>query len=235
MNPSPQAVPSDPEQEKRRIFTTLTHFFTHQTVQQPVLCVIEDLHWCEDTTLEFLLSVARRCAQQPILFLFTYRSDEVQPALRHFLAQVNRERLAQEFSLLHLSRDDIHAMLQAIFALQRPVLADTLSAIHTLTEGNPFFIEEILKSLVTTGEIFYADGIWKRKTPQELCIPESIQDAVQQRTEQLSSSARQVLTFAAVAGRRFDFALLQQIMHYDEEQLLVLIKELIAAQLVIEE
>jgi predicted ATPase len=126
-------------------------------------------------------------------------------------------------------------MLQAIFALQRPVLADTLSAIHTLTEGNPFFIEEILKSLVTTGEIFYADGIWKRKTPQELCIPQSIQDAVQQRTEQLSSSARQVLTFAAVAGRRFDFALLQQIMHYDEEQLLVLIKELIAAQLVIEE
>jgi predicted ATPase len=235
MNPSPQAVPSDPEQEKRRIFTTLTHFFIHQTVQQPVLRVIEDLHWSDDTTLEFLLSVVRRCVQQPILFLFTYRSDEVQPALRHFLAELNRERLAQEFLLSHLSRDDIHSMLQAIFALQRPVLADTLDAIYTLTEGNPFFIEEILKSLVTTGEIFYADGIWKRKTPQELCIPQSIQDAVQQRTEQLSSSARQVLTFAAVAGRRFDFALLQQIMHYDEEQLLVLIKELIAAQLVIEE
>jgi DNA-binding CsgD family transcriptional regulator/tetratricopeptide (TPR) repeat protein len=230
-----QEVSSDPEQEKRRIFSTLTHFFTHQAVQQPVVCVIEDLHWCDDTTLEFLFSLTRRCSQQSLFFLFMYRSDEVQPALRRFLAQLNRERLAQEFLLSYLSRDDIHIMLQAIFALQRPVLADTLDAIYTLTEGNPFFIEEILKSLVTTGEIFYDDGTWKRKTLQELSIPQSVQDAVQQRTDHLSPPAKQVLTFASVAGRRFDFALLQRVMHCDEEQLLVLIKELIAAQLVIEE
>lgn len=232
---SGQEATSGAEQEKHGIFTTLTHFFTHQTIQQPVLCVIEDLHWSDDTTLEFLLSAVRRCVQQPILFLFTYRSDEVQLALRQFLAQLNRERLAQEILLSHLSRDDIHSMLQAIFTLQRPVQAETLDVISTLTEGNPFFIEEILKSLVTTGEIYYTDGTWKRKTLQELSIPQSIQDAVQQRTDHLSSSAKQVLTFASVAGRRFDFALLQQVIHCDEEQLLILIKELIAAQLVIEE
>lgn len=230
-----QESTSDPEQEKRRIFSTMTHFFTQQTVQHPVLCIIEDLHWCDDITLEFLLSVVRRSVQQPILFLFTYRSDEVQPALRHTLALLNRERLAQEFSLSHLSQDDIHAMLEAIFGPQRLVLADTQEALYALTEGNPFFVEEILKALVTKGEIFCTDGVWKRLTQRELSIPQSVQDAVQQRTEQLSPSSKHVLTFAAVAGRRFDFALLQQIMHCDEEQLLVLIKELIAAQLVIEE
>ena len=231
----PSRATSDPEQEKRRIFTTLTHFFTHETMRQPVVCVIEDLHWCDDTTLEFLFSLMRRCSQQPIFFLCTYRNDEVQPALRHFLAQLNRERLSQEFSLSHLSRDNISSMLQAIFALQRPVQAETLDTIYTLTEGNPFFVEETLKSLVTKGEIFYTDGTWQHKPLQELSTPQSVQDAVQQRTDHLSSSAKQVLTFASVAGRRFDFALLQQIMHCDEEQLLVLIKELIAAQLVIEE
>ncbi|HEU0001416.1 MAG TPA: tetratricopeptide repeat protein [Ktedonobacteraceae bacterium] len=233
-SPSKEAT-SDPEQEKRRIFTTLTHFFVHQAARQPVLCIIEDLHWCDDTTLAFLLSVVRRCVQQPVLFLFTYRSDEVQPTLRHTLAQMNRERLAQEFPLSHLSRDDIQAMLQAIFALQGPVLPETLDALLILTEGNPFFIEEILKSLVTAGEIFYAGGTWKRKSLQEMSIPQSVQDAVQQRTGHLSLPAKQVLTLASVAGRRFDFALLQQVMGCDEEQLLVLIKELIAAQLVIEE
>ncbi len=228
-------VTSSPEQEKRRIFTTLTHFFTHETMRQPVMCVIEDLHWCDDTTLEFLFSLIRRCLQQPLFFLFTYRNDEVQPALRHFLAQLNRERLAQELPLSHLSPDNISSMIQVIFALQRPVQADTLDAIYTLTEGNPFFVEETLKSLVTKGEIYYADGTWQRKPLQELSTPQSVQDAVQQRTDHLSPSAKQVLTFASVAGRRFDFTLLQQVMHCGEEQLLVLIKELIAAQLVIEE
>ncbi len=232
--PSKEAT-SDPEQEKRRIFTTLTHFFMHQAARQPVLCIIEDLHWCDDTTLEFLLSVVRRCVQQPILFLCTYRSDEVQPTLRHMLAQLNRERLTQEFVLSHLSRDNVQDMLQAIFSLQGPVLPETLNAIVTLTEGNPFFIEEILKSLVMAGEIFYADGTWKRKSFQEMSIPQSVQDAVQQRTDRLNPPTKQVLTFASVAGRRFNFALLQHLTGCDEEQLLVLIKELIAAQLVIEE
>ena len=232
--PSREVI-TDPEQEKRRIFTTLTHFFTQQVAGQPVICVIEDLHWCDDATLEFLFSLIRQCSQKPLFFLFTYRNDEIQPALRHFLTQLNRERLSQEFPLSHLSRDEISNMIQVIFALERPVQTDSLDAIYTLTEGNPFFVEETLKSLVTKGEIYYEDGTWQRKPLQELSTPQSVQDAVQQRTEHLSPSARQVLTFASVAGRRFDFALLQQVMRCDEEQLLVLIKELIAAQLVIEE
>jgi len=231
----PREVTSDPEQEKRRIFTTLSHFFTQQAERQPVVCVIEDLHWCDDATLEFLFSLIRYCSHRPLFFLFTYRSDEVQPTLQHFLTQLNRERLSQEFALSHLSRDNISSMIQVIFSLQRPVQTDSLDAIYTLTEGNPFFVEETLKSMVTKGEIYYADGTWQCKPIQELSAPQSIQDAVQQRTEHLSHSAKQVLTFASVAGRRFDFALLQQLMHCDEEQLLVLIKELIAAQLVIEE
>ena len=104
-----------------------------------------------------------------------------------------------------------------------------------LTEGNPFIIEELLKSLIEAGDIFYEQGRWKRKELRELHIPRSVQDAVQQRTAHLSEGARQVLHLAAVAGRHFDFALLQELTQQDEAQLLRLIKELIAAQLVVEE
>src|SRR5207248_5782418 len=65
--------------------------------------------------------------------------------------------------------------------------------------------------------------------------PRSVQGAVQQRLDQVSDAARQVVTLAAVAARRFDFAFLQRITHHDEPQLLSLMKELIAAQLVVEE
>jgi predicted ATPase len=96
-------------------------------------------------------------------------------------------------------------------------------------------VEEILKSLVAAGEIFYEDGTWNRRPLNELHIPRSLYDALQQRTHELSESVRQVLRLAAIAGRRFDFALLQQLTQHDEQQLLTLMKELMAAQLVVEE
>jgi predicted ATPase len=126
-------------------------------------------------------------------------------------------------------------MLQAIFDLRRPVPTEFLEPIYTLTEGNPFFIEEVLKALVAAGDVFYADDGWTRKSMQELHIPLSVQEAVQRRTGQLRADARRLLTVAAVAGRRFDFALLQQVAGQEEDELLAVIKELVAAQLVVEE
>src|SRR5581483_91460 len=110
---------------------------------------------------------------------------------------------------------------------------------YPLTEGNPFFVEEILTSFVSRGELWSDEGIWQRKPhpetrSEQLSVPRSVQDAVQERTHRLSAEAMQVVTFAAVAGRRFDFAVLQQVMHCDEERLLLLIKELLANQLVVE-
>ncbi len=225
----------EPEQEKRHIFTALVHCFTSLATTLPLMLIIEDLQWGDDTSLEFLHYLARHSTDHPLLLLMTYRNDEIRPALRSWLAQLDRERLAHEYPLTGLSRKDVDAMLQAIFDSQRQVPSETLDALYGLTEGNPFFIEEILKSLITVGGIFYSDENWEHKPLSELHIPRSIQDAVQQRTDQLGKDAKHVLILAAVAGRRFDFALLQQLTHHDEQQLLILMKELIAGQLVVEE
>src|SRR6266852_2627048 len=232
--PPPQP-PLDSEQEKRRLFMTLAHFFTSQAAQQPLLLVVEDLHWSDDISLEFLHYLVRRCPTQPLLLLVTYRSDEVHPSLNHWLAQLDRERLAPEVSLARLTRSDVAAMLRAILGVHLSVHGELLDIMYAFTEGNPFFVEEILTSLITMGELVQAKGTWTRKPTGELRIPRSVQDAVQQRTDSVSEAARQVLLLAAVAGRRFNFALLQHLMQQDEHQLLQLLKELIAAQLVVEE
>jgi DNA-binding CsgD family transcriptional regulator len=155
--------------------------------------------------------------------------------LRHFLAQLDRERLAQEILLAPLTREEVEEMLRAIFALPPSAHVELADPLYTLTDGNPFFIEEILKSLMASGEIVSANGSGLRKPLSELHIPRSVQDAVQQRADQLSESARRVVILAAVAGRRFDFALLQALTRHDEDHLLQLFKELMAAQLVVEE
>jgi predicted ATPase len=206
-SPSPTKPSLDPEQEKRRRFEVLAHFLTHQAGKHPVLLVVEDLHWSDDISLEFLHYLARRCSVHRHLLLLTYRSDEVRPSLRHFLAQLDREHLAQEIPLARLTREEVEAMLRAIFALPRSLRLELPDQLYGLTEGNPFFIEEVLKSLLAAGDIFYTNGRWDRKPLGELHIPRSVQDAVQQRTDHLSQDARRVLTLAAVAGRRFDFAL----------------------------
>jgi ATP/maltotriose-dependent transcriptional regulator MalT len=238
----PLVAPSslDPQQEQRHLFALLLQFFTELSTNQPLLCILEDLHWSDETSLELLLYLARNSTHLPILFVLTYRSDEGSAELRHCLAELDREHLAQEMSLQRLNRSEVDAMLEAIFAMHQPVPTGLLESLYRLTEGNPFFIEEVLKSLIAAGEIREGEGMWKR-TPlfgtltHTSSIPRSIHDAVYQRTKQLSIPARRALTLAAVAGRRFDLTILQQIMHAGESELLALMKELVAAQLVLEE
>jgi tetratricopeptide (TPR) repeat protein len=229
------APPLEPEQEKRRIFQALTQFFARLADRQPLLIVVEDVHWIDDTSLEFLLVLARRLPTMRALLLLTYRSDEVQASLGRTLTRMQRERLVSEYALRPLSATDVDAMIRAIFEQTTPTRHEFLDPIMSLTEGNPFFIEEILKSLVAAGGIFYADGTWERKPIGELDIPRSVHDAVHQRAEQLSADSRQILTTAAVTGRRFDFALLQRVTGRDEDGLVGVIKEMISAQLVVEE
>jgi predicted ATPase len=97
------------------LFMALTQFFTGLASKQPILLTIEDLHWSDETSLEFLHYLARRCAAHPLLIVMIYRHDEIHSELRHWLAQLNRERLAQEVFLPPLSRGEVEAMLQAIF------------------------------------------------------------------------------------------------------------------------
>ncbi|HLJ34058.1 MAG TPA: AAA family ATPase [Ktedonobacteraceae bacterium] len=240
------ASPLDPEQEKRRLFQALLHFFTRLAALQPLVVVLEDIHWSDDTSLEYLLFLVRHIASHPILLLLTYRSEEEHPALLALLAGLDRERLTTELTLSHLTINEVEVMIRTILGLPRAVNADFIAAIYTPTEGNPFFIEEMLKSLVTSGVLIYNGGRWERKpraeeSPLELPLPDhphlprNVQLAVQQRLNHLSVEARDVLSFAAVVGRRFDFTLLQHLTGRNEAELVRLVKELIIAQLIVEE
>ncbi len=224
-----------PDQHKRRLLTALLTLFSHIAAIQPLLVIIEDIHWSDDNSLEFLYQLARWGKTHPGLLLATYRSDETRPALRHWLAQLDQAHFASEISLVHLTRAEVAEMLRVIFESRRPVREEFLNAIFTLTDGNPFFIEEILKSMAEAGDISYDPAGWDRKPPGEMAIPRSIQDAVLQRVDQLSGGGKQTAVMAAVAGRRFDFELLQALTGKDEDRLLGDIKELIGAQLVVEE
>jgi DNA-binding CsgD family transcriptional regulator len=228
---SPPAL-GEPAQEKRHLFQALTRFIVAQSSAQPVLMVVEDLHWSDDTSLEFLLALARQAAQHPLLLLLTYRSDEVIPGLRHLLAELDRERLAWELVLAPLTRAGVAAMLEATVG---PGMRGTfVDALHALTEGNPFFAEEVLKTLAVTGGLSRDRGVEDAIALDDVRAPRSVEDTVLRRLERLSAPALRALTLAAVAGPRFDFAILRAVAEQDEDEMLRHVKEAVAAQLVVE-
>jgi DNA-binding CsgD family transcriptional regulator len=232
----PEAVPPvpDPERDRRRLFEALARLLVGLAASRPLFAIVEDVHWSDGTSLEFLLYLARRVRDHPVVLVLTYRDDEPSSDLTRFLAGLDRERLAVELSLARLSPAEVGAMCHAILGPQGIVPATLVGELYALSEGNPFFVEEILKVLLTASDLVCADGAWVSTSPGGWRIPRSVQDAVCRRAERLSPTARRVLGLAAVVGQRFDFALLQALAGLEEDALVAQLKELVAAQLVVE-
>ncbi|MGE5327273.1 MAG: helix-turn-helix transcriptional regulator, partial [Deltaproteobacteria bacterium] len=218
---SPPAL--DPTAEKHRLFESLVRLGASFAAAHPLLVILEDLHWSDEPSLELLHFFARRIVARPILLIGTYRDDETSPRLAHYLAELSRERLVEELRVAPLTPTQVEQMARAMLPPERSLAADWLDALISLTEGNPFFIEELVKSQPE------ASGL------DRLQIPRNIQDSVQRRVEQLPERTRDILSLAAVVGERFDFGLLQALIRLGEPELVRGIRDLVSAQLLVEE
>jgi DNA-binding CsgD family transcriptional regulator len=235
----PDAAPSpsvDPESDRRRLFHALAQVVLSVGRKQPVLLAFEDVHWSDDATLELVFHLTRLNESQPVVIALTYRSEEAGPRLARLVADLERARVLTEFPIERLGREDVGAMLQAIFGARESLGAEFVHVLYGLTEGNPFFVEETLKSLITAGDLAPTGrGGWRARPLERVRVPRTAVEAVRRRLATLTVPAREVASVAAIAGRGFEFDLLQTLTNRDERELLALVKELIAAQLVVEE
>ena len=196
----------------------------------------DDVHWSDDPSLDLIRQLARAVASQRVLVTLSFRSDEIGPSLHRLLADLDRTRLTVEVALSRLPAAAVGAMVRAILGARAGPGDELARVLHEFTDGNPFFVEEVLKGLVTSGHITRtADGDWRVRPFERVGVPRTATEAVRRRLGGLSSDARRLADIAAVAGRRFDFGLLQLLAPHDERELLALVKELIAAQLVVDE
>jgi DNA-binding CsgD family transcriptional regulator len=235
----PAAPSLDPEQEKRRLFHALLRVLFRLAGQQPLLAVVEDLHWSDETTLEFLQFLCRypsgAAPSSRLLIVMTYRSDEVQPPLAHFLAELDRTRSAVELPLERLTAAETDVMTRAILDLHQPARRDFLEALHAVTNGNPFYVEEVIKTSLSRSpgtRLAFDAGSYQVDLER---VPRTVQDALRQRLTLLSQPARGLLDVAAVSGMRLDIDLLRGLLDEDDHAFLLLLRELVAAQLIVEE
>lgn len=235
----PDASPAptlDPESDKRRLFGALAQTVTLLARTQPVFLSFEDVHWTDDATLDLIFHLARSHSSLPVAIALTYRGEEAGPRLTRLIGDLERAHLATNLPVDRLDRGGVEEMLRAIFGPRESLGGDFVQSLHGLTEGNPFFVEETLKSLILAGDLTSTNGgEWRARPLERVRVPQTAIEAVRRRLDSLSIAARSVASTAAVAGRRFDFELLQSLTNHDERTLLSHVKELIAAQLVVEE
>ena len=217
----PPPLELDPESERHHLFACFGEYVERSSRLQPLLLVLEDLHWADEPTLLLLRHVTQRLAEMPVLVLATYRDVEldVDRPLAAALRQLVKDRLVTRVVLRRLRETDVNAMVAALSEREPP--RELVTTIYHETEGNPFFVEEVYEHLAEEGRLFDADGAWRTDlTLDALDVPEGVRLVVGRRLERLSDEHRRVLTVAAVLGRRFPYPLLEAATDLDPDALL---------------
>ena len=186
------------------------------------MLVLEDLHWADKPTALLLTHLVRSIQAERVLIIGTYRDTDIGEPLAGMLADLRREQALERLRLGSLHRGEVATMISAWLGRTPPT--HFAHALHRETEGNPFFIEEVLRHLI---EVAAADRTeWERLASfSKLGIPDGVREAIEQRLARLSADARRIVTMAAAIGRSFSIAVLDDLAELSGERLLVALEE----------
>ncbi|MEE8636641.1 MAG: protein kinase [Dehalococcoidia bacterium] len=223
-----QARPQrDPEEEKYQLLQAVSDFLGSAAVAQPLLIVLEDLHSADKGTLEMLEHVARNLAGKRVLVVGTYRDVDVDRThpLSAALAELRRLPKFARLQLRGLNVDEVRKLVSSIAGPD--VSWGLAEAVHRQTEGNPLFVQEVVRYLAEEGVITRESGRWRAKsdTPVEMHIPDGLRDVIGKRLSRLSESCNQVLSVAAIIGRDFQLDVLQRVTSIADDELFKALKE----------
>ena len=226
----------DAEVSRYKFFEAVASALEHASIAGPVLLMLDDLHWADRPTLQLLQHVLRARAASPIMVLGTYRETDLSRTrpLAEALADFRRERAFERIALRGLAEDEIVALLERAATHDVGGAGRALArALSQTTEGNPFFIEQILGNLIDTGRLVLRDGRWVLDSRiEDLGIPEGVVEAIGRRLSRLSESCNKTLAAASVLGRDFEIDILTRVVERDADEVLGAIEEAIQVGLV---
>ncbi len=178
----------------------------------PAIVVFDDLHWADPASVELLTRLFVLTGERPTLFLCAFRPDLNSPALAvKEAAETHYAHCCTEIGLSPLTSQESAALVRDLLDISSlpPALREL---IYQKTEGNPFFVEEVVRSLIDSGAVVrQAEGGWQMAAEAQVTIPDNVQALLSARIDRLDEAARYILHLAAVIGRSFDYTVLKTI------------------------
>ncbi|MDP9332306.1 MAG: AAA family ATPase [Actinomycetota bacterium] len=203
-----EPVRADADTERFRLFESVADLLGDISAAHPVVLVLDDVHWADKPSLVLLRHLLRSTTPMRLFVLATYRDTDLDRShpLAEVLADLRREPGVERLDLQGLDEDEIAGLMTktAGHDLDAPGL-ELAHMLHTETEGNPFFVSEVLRHLVESGAIVQHDGRWTAGL-EGIGIPEGIREVIGRRLSRLSEDVNRALAVAAVIGPTFDLA-----------------------------
>ncbi len=229
--PDQPAVP--PEEERFRLLDAMAQFLVARSRRAPVLLVLDDLHWADRSTVAMLRHLTRFVPRERILILGAYPDIELEPdhPLVDLLGVVAREAGVEHIEVKSLDIADVTRLLAALAG--HDVEERVGEAWYIQTEGNPFFIQELLRHLIEEGSLFQdPDGRWMTAKPlAQLGVPQRVREVVARRVARLSRAAQQLLQAAAAFDGPFRFEAVEAMAGLAELDALDALDETLAMRL----
>lgn len=226
----------DPEVERYRFFEAVASTLAHAAIAGPLVLILDDLHWADRPTLQLLRHVLRTRSTTYGLILGTYRESDL-VRTRPFaetLPDLRREHGFERIRLSGLDEADIVLLFERTIEHDPGRRGRALAhALSETTDGNPFFIEQVIDNLLETGKLVRREGrtILQARV-EELVIPEGVVEAVGRRLSRLSDDCNRTLTAASVLGRDFDVNVLTHMLDDNVDALLAALDEALDAGLI---
>jgi len=213
---------------KTRLLWNFAQLIARLAQKRPLLLILENLHWADESSLEMLHFTARQLGASRVLVIGTYNasSQERAPALVSLRQSLVGLGAARVHHLGPLSRAATDELIQEVFGVSDAVSREFAALLYGWTRGNPFFVEETLKALVTSGRLYQRDGLWHGWEIADIDLPRSIREAVVARLDRLSADAQRVAAMAAVIGTRASYDALDAVVGMPRSGLVEAIDEL---------
>jgi class 3 adenylate cyclase/tetratricopeptide (TPR) repeat protein len=221
------ATELDPEMARFRLFDAMTSCLRSAAASRGLVVVLDDLHWADRATLLLLGFVAEELPDTRLLVVGTYRDVEVdrRHPLSGTLAELFRQPSTSYLALSGLDRGDVGRFIAGVTGTDPAV--DLVSAVHGRTEGNPYFVSELVR-LLSTEHRLEAGGL------QDVGVPEGIRHVIGRRLNRLSDAANSSLAAASVQGRDFDLEVVARATGRSPGDVLDALEEAMDARLVME-
>ena len=208
------ASEQDPDQARQRFFDAIFELLATAARQQPLVVVLEDVHWADEGTQQLLHYLSRRAVEAPLLCLATYRPEEMgdrqEAPLIQIISQLASEDLLHQLHLDRLDRDAVDQLARSLF-LEAEFSSDFGDFLHEQSQGSPFIAVEVLKLLRQQQVIYCESGVWTAHSNfAETVIPDRVNALVMRRLDQLDDELRELVELAAVLGPRFASRLLEK-------------------------
>ncbi|MEJ7720749.1 MAG: AAA family ATPase [Ilumatobacteraceae bacterium] len=233
----PPSKATDADTERYQLFAAVVGLLAVVSQHQPVVVVLDDLQWADKASLQLLRHLIAADQPMRLLVLGSYRDSELSRShpLLETLAGLHREHGVARIELTGLDDTGVISLMEAAAGHTLDDAAVGLArAVYRETDGNPFFVSEMLRHLSETGAIYQdSTGRWVTgDTLEQLALPDSVRVVIGARAGRLGRDAERVLSLAAVIGRDFDLDVLARATETSEDELLDVLDAATAASLV---